>query len=62
MKTPFLKRISTWQNIFEAAGVVVVQIAMDWPSEMTSALWVVFGLRVAMAVSQSVKQGVKDAS
>ena len=61
MKTPFFKRISTWQNILEAAAVVVVQLAIDWPSEMTTALWVAFGLRVAMAVSQSIKQGVKDA-
>lgn len=53
----FFKRWSTWQNIFEAVGVVLIQALVEWPDDMTNALWAVLALRILMAASQAIKQG-----
>lgn len=53
------KRWSTWINIIEALGAVLVQVLLDLPEEMTTAVWLYIGVRIIMGIAQGIKQSVK---
>lgn len=53
-------RYSTWQNIAEAVGLVLVQFLTTMPEEMSNALWLALALRILMAGLQGIKQSVPN--
>lgn len=53
------KRWSTWINIIEGVGAVLVQVLLDLPEEMTVAVWLYITVRIVMGVAQGIKQSIK---
>lgn len=53
------KRWSTWINIIQGVGAILVQVLLDLPEETTVAVWLYIAVCIVMGIAQGIKQSIK---